>query len=209
VPSGSKQLIYSSIIRWSPVEVSHPDPLLNFIGENGANHKGCETWIKYTASELRFYHQTTLLPSFNKIMHSLQIWMNKLQVEPARARAIAIANSLTARSAEMMPWVFAKVRPVQQTVPKSAWGSVLERLQKPVVLPSILVYLVAFLFVAHIVLSVWVLSRTYSSGLKEWVSKCKLAWDMYMWPMELLTNSVYEGSDKIWFSQREECEQCH
>jgi hypothetical protein len=111
-------------------------------------------------------------------MDVLYIWMNKLEMAQARGQAIALRNYITAHSSEMATLVLAKVCANQQPLPKTKWELFLESIRKPIVIPSLLAYLIAFFVLLNSVFCGYVLWVSHGGSIKGWFSRCTLAWSL-------------------------------
>jgi hypothetical protein len=91
-----------------------------------------------------------------------------------RSIAFAVKQYVTAQSADIASSFLAKVHPIQQPLPKTNWEPLLEHLQKPILVPSILLYLTLFISL-NLVVSGYIMWDIVEFVIKAWFSGCKLA----------------------------------
>ena len=109
-------------------------------------------------------------------MNYLRMWINQ-DIALARSKAFTLCDYITARLTDAFPWLKAnfKLYAYQQPLPKTTWEVILENIQKPIIVPAIVMYWLLFFVFLDMVYCGCHMWGKYGEAIKAWFSRGKLA----------------------------------
>jgi hypothetical protein len=109
-------------------------------------------------------------------MDYFRTWIDQ-DIALARSNALNLCNYITVRSIEAVPWLKAnfKLYAYQQPLPKNMWEVTLENVQKPIIVPAIVLYWLCFFVFLNTVYCGCHMWGKYGQAIKAWFSRGNLA----------------------------------
>ena len=106
-------------------------------------------------------------------MDSIRTWINH-DIALAHLNALTLCNYITAYAVQLRK-ANLKLYANQQPLPKTTWEMILENIQKPVVVPAIVIYWLCFTVFLSAIYCGCHMWGHHGKAIKAWFSRGKLA----------------------------------